>query len=118
MALQVGVPPVHESVPVLQGFDAGQLDPSTHVMHVPEDPQISFIPQLVPAWSVPVSLQTGAPVEQSIVAVLHAALGGQVAPWLHATHVPIPSHTWFMPQDVPAATFVDSTQEAMAPSHF
>jgi hypothetical protein len=118
LEVQVGVPPVHASVPVLQGFDAGHAEPSTHVMHAPVEEQTSFIPQLVPGWSVPVSLQTGAPVEQSIFAVLQAALGGQVASWLQATHVPMPSHTWFMPQDVPAALFVDSTHEAITPSHF
>jgi hypothetical protein len=72
-----------------------------HALQTPP-PQNWFTPQLVPSVRVPLSVQTGAPLVQTIAAVWHGLLDVQVAPAVQATHVPAPSHTWPVPQLVPA----------------
>jgi hypothetical protein len=73
-----------------------------HALQTPP-PQNWFVPQPVPSGTLPLSVQTGAPLVQTIAAVLHRLVGdGHVAPAVQATHVPAPSHTWPVPQLVPA----------------
>jgi len=70
-----------------------------------------LVPQLVPADLLPPSTQVCAPVEQDVVPFLQM-LGFvvQAALAVHDTQVPLPLHTWFMPQVVPAAVLPPSTQ--------
>ena len=73
-----------------------------HALQTPP-PQNWFVPQLVPSVRVPLSVQTGAPLVQTIAAVWHGlVVDVQAAPAAQATQVPAPSHTWPVPQLVPA----------------
>lgn len=58
---------------------------------------------MVPAAAL-LWLQTRAPVEQLVVPGLHVV--PQDAPAVHAVQVPLPSHTWLVPQVSPAAALV------------
>src|SRR5207253_160854 len=63
-----------------------------------------FVPQVLPSTAFePVSVQTGAPLEQATAPTWQIAPAGvQVVLLVHATHAP-PEHTWLAPQDVPSA---------------
>jgi hypothetical protein len=64
-----------------------------HALQTPP-PQNWFTPQLVPSATLPLSVQTGAPLVQTNAAVLHGlVVDGQVAPAVQATQVPPPSQT-------------------------
>jgi hypothetical protein len=52
---------------------------------------------------LPLSVQTDAPLEQTIAAVWHGLVDVQVAPAVQATQVPAPSQTRLAPQLVPGA---------------
>jgi len=68
-SVQTG-PPVSQTVlPVRHGLPLTlQLAPTVQLTQLPVEPQTLFVPQLVPAArSVPLSLQTGVPVEQASV---------------------------------------------------
>jgi len=62
-----GTPVLHVVVPVRQGFpETAQLAPTVQSPQAPAAEQTLSVPQLVPAGSgVPLSLQTGVPVEQA-----------------------------------------------------
>jgi hypothetical protein len=51
--------------------------------------QTSLVPQLVPLATLPVGLQTGRPVEQSVVPVWHGLLVEHAVPALHAPQLPL-----------------------------
>jgi hypothetical protein len=60
----------------------------------PPPPQNWFTPQLVPSATLPLSVQTGAPLVQTVAAVLHGpVVDVQEAPAVQATQVPAPSQT-------------------------
>ncbi len=62
-----------------------------------------FAPQLVPpVTGVVVGVQTGAPEPHSICDWTQAPAGVQSWPWVQEMHVPVPLHTRFVPQEVPA----------------
>jgi hypothetical protein len=82
--------------------------PGAQGTHVPEPSQTPPA-QLVPAGRCPFALQTGAPVEQSSVPVSHEFVGVQLIPAMHATHVPLGSHTP-PAQGVPGALSAPATQ--------
>lgn len=84
-------------------------------MHAPAL-QTWLVPQGVPfAALLPVSLQTGVPVVQSIVPEWHTLLlGVHDAPWVHATHDPL-SHTMFVPHAAPSPRFVAWSAQVDAP---
>src|SRR5262245_26958225 len=68
-------------------------------------------PQLVPADRLPKSRQTGAPVWQLMMPVLHAVgLVVQFAFGVQVPQLPLPSHTMLAPHVVPPALLVPSTQ--------
>lgn len=73
--------------------------------------QASPVPQAVPSRTLPVSVQTGAPVPQVIAAVLQvgSVVEVQAAPAVQGEHAPL-LHTRFVPQLVPFATFPLSVQ--------
>jgi hypothetical protein len=73
-----------------------------HALQTPP-PQNWFTPQLVPSVTLPLSVQTGAPLEQTFAAVWHELVEVQVAPAVQATQVPAPSQTSLVPQLVPGA---------------
>jgi hypothetical protein len=64
---QTGAPVSQAVVPVRHGLPAtAQLAPTVQLTQLPVEPQTLFVPQPVPALrSVPLSLQTGVPVEQA-----------------------------------------------------
>jgi hypothetical protein len=64
-----------------------------HALQTPL-PQNWFTPQLVPSGTFPLSVQTGVPLVQTNVAVLHGlVVDVQMAPAVQATQVPAPSQT-------------------------
>ena len=73
-------------------------------LHVPQLPALHtmFVPQLVPFGRFPDSWQTGEPVAQDVVPVLHALVGWQLAPAAHMTQVPA-LQTRSVPQVTPFA---------------
>jgi hypothetical protein len=76
--------------------------PAAHATHAPAS-QTSPAPQLVPFATLPDTLHTGVPPEQSVVPVWHGLPGEQAVPVTHAPHVPL-SQTWPAPQLVPSTT--------------
>ncbi len=68
-SVQTGAPVSQVVIPVRQGLpETVQAVPAWHATQLPVALQTLFVPQLVPvATSVPLSLQTGAPVEQASV---------------------------------------------------
>jgi hypothetical protein len=66
---QMGAPVSQAVVPVRHGLPPTlQLAPAVQLTQLPVEPQTLFVPQLVPVLrSVPLSLQTGVPVEQASV---------------------------------------------------
>jgi hypothetical protein len=64
------------------------------------------LPQLVPLVTLPpLSVQTGAPVEQERVPVWHTFVGGHDAPWVQTEHEPV-RQTSFEPHPVPSVTLL------------
>jgi hypothetical protein len=68
-SVQTGAPVVHDVVPVRQGLPLTlQVAPAVQLTQLPVEPQTLLVPQLVPAATrLPVSLQTGVPVEHARV---------------------------------------------------
>jgi hypothetical protein len=68
-SVQTDAPVLQEVVPVRHGFPLTlQLAPAVQLTQLPVELQTLFVPQLVPAATrVPVSLQTGVPVEQDSI---------------------------------------------------
>lgn len=102
VCLQTGAPVVQLFVPGLQVVpheafivQATQLPLPSHTWLVPQD-----VPAAVSFWF----LQVGAPVLQSKVPGLQAE--PQAAPCMQATHMPAPSQTCPVPQDVPAVALL------------
>lgn len=88
VSVHVGVPPLHDSVPVSHTFAGVQDPPLAHMMQLPLS-QTSFVPHEVPfRTSLPVSWHTGWPVEQSIEPTWQVLVGEHEAPSVHAPHVP------------------------------
>jgi hypothetical protein len=100
LSLQTGVPVEHESVPVWQAFVAGVQGP--FCWQVPHTPllQTMLVPHEAPFALLPVSVQTAAPVVQTIAPVRQRFVGLQVVPAVQATHAPL-LHTMFVPHEVP-----------------
>ena len=92
-----------------------QLPPAIQLLQVPPLHTL-FVPQEVPVATFPVSAQTAAPVAHDVAPVRHALAGVQLTPAVHAPQVP-PSHTLFVPQEVPSATFPVSAQTAAPVAH-
>jgi hypothetical protein len=114
----VCAPVAHDVTPCRHGDGlVEQLVPATHAMHWPAALQTRSAPQLVPAGLSASSMQSGAPVEQSVTPRRHAAPGFVVhaAPCAHATQAPCWLHTWLGPQLVPGGAFAPSLQPGVAP---
>jgi hypothetical protein len=107
-------PVEHDVIPFLQaafGLVAQRL-PAVHDPQAPAPLQTMFGPQMVPAALLLPSTHVIAPVEHDVVPFLQAAFGlvAQALPAVHATHVPAPLQTMFVPQPAPAALLLPSTQ--------
>jgi hypothetical protein len=116
------VPPVaHDVTPFLHaalGFVV-HVVPAVQATHVPEPLHTMLLPQLVPAALLVPSTQVIAPVEHDVVPFLHAAFGlfVHVLPEVQETHAPLPLHTRFVPQPVPAGLLVPSMQVMTPVAH-
>jgi hypothetical protein len=112
---QVLAPVEQEYTPFLQMFGLPvQAPPAVHATHVPEL-QTMLVPQLVPAALLPPSTQVWLPVAQEYVPFLQMfGLVVQEPPAVQATHVPELLQTMLVPQLVPGASLLPSTQ-VMAP---
>lgn len=86
--------------------------PAVQAMHAPLPSQTEPVPQDVPAPLLPKSRQTGAPVRQLVMPVLHAVgLVAQFAFAVQAMQPPgVPLQTRLVPQVVPAGSLASSTQ--------
>jgi len=75
------------------------------------------VPQVVPfAMGVAVSMQVCAPVAHEVVPATHLfGLVEQATPAVQEMQVPLPLHTWFVPQDVPGAIAVVVSTQVWAP---
>jgi hypothetical protein len=106
------LPVVHDVTPVRQG-DGLVLQgwPDLQATQAPDPLHTMSVPQGVPAGLLPLSTHVCAPVAQLVRPVRHTpGLVVQDCPAVHATQAPAPSHTMFVPQDVPAGLFTSSTQ--------
>ena len=92
LTVQTGAPVEHASAPVVHGSPVLHEAPAAHGTHAPAPLQTPPGHE-VPAATSPTTLHTGAPVEQSIVAVVHGSLVLHGSPAVHALHVPLPSQT-------------------------
>jgi hypothetical protein len=68
-----------------------------------------LVPHDVPLVVFPVSAQTEVPVAHDVAPVRQAVAGVQTTPAVQEAQAP-PSHTLFVPHEVPLAAFVVSTQ--------
>lgn len=88
VSVQVGVPPLHVSVPVSHTFVGVHDPPLTHMMQLPSS-QTSFVPHEVPfSTFIIVSLHTGWPLEHWIEPTWHVLVGEHGAFSVHAPHAP------------------------------
>jgi hypothetical protein len=84
-----------------------QAVPETQSTQLPAR-QTRFVPHEVPSKALPLSAQTGDPVEQEIAAVWQGSEEKQLAPEVHATQAPF-EQTLFAPQEVPLAWLSEVT---------
>jgi hypothetical protein len=111
LSAHVIAPVAQEVVPFLHGFVGWQTVPAVHAEQVPLL-QTRFVPQAVPLDLLPVSAHTDAPVTHEVVPVLHTFVGWQLAPAVHATHVPL-LQTWLVPHTVPLTRLVAASAQVM-----
>ena len=105
VSMHVGVPVEHLSDPVWHGLAGGHEAPCMQALHAPFR-HTSLVPHDVPlVTSAPVSLHTGAPVEQSIAPTWQLFDGVHPAPAVHALHAPA-WQTMLVPHPAPFAAFV------------
>lgn len=113
-SMHVWTPVVHEVMPVLQeGLGlVVQAVPATHATHEPLALHTWSGPHAVPAVTLVESTQRVLPVLQSMTPVLHGAPMFEVhaMPAVHMPQKPLASHTWPMPQVVPADLGMPSAQ--------
>jgi hypothetical protein len=121
----LGVPSMQVDAPVTQDVTPlRQIDGlvvhawlAVHATQVPLPLHTWFVPQVVPAAVLPLSTHLGAPEAQSITPVLHGEPGlvVQAVPAAQVTHWPLPLHTIFEPQAMPAVALSPSTQPEADP---
>ena len=109
---QVIVPVAHDVVPFLQllvGFVV-HAEPAVHAPHPPLL-QTMFVPHELPFGLLPASTHVMVPVRQDVAPFLQLLVGLVVhaVPAVHARQVP-PLQTMFVPQAVPFALLLPSTQ--------
>jgi hypothetical protein len=88
------------------------------VAQVPLPSHTMLVPHAVPAARLPKSRQTGAPLWQLMMPVLHAVgFVEQFALGVQLPQLPLPSQTMLAPQLVPPALLVPSTQVCAPVAH-
>jgi hypothetical protein len=116
---QTGAPVWQLTMPVLHavGF-VEQFAFGVQVAQAPLPSQTMLVPQVAPPVLLPPSTQVCAPVAHDVTPFLHAfGLVVQGWPALHAVQAPLPSQTMPTPQLVPAAVFAPSVQVVAVPLH-
>lgn len=104
-----------DCVPAWQRFVGVQASPTVQDRQLPLL-QTRFVPQVVPLATFPDSVQTGAPVLHVYPAVRQGLpVTVQAAPTVQSMHTPPVLQTLFVPQPVPAATFVPLSVQTGAP---
>lgn len=93
-----------------------QTAPAVHETQLFAPLQTRFVPHDAPRpFGLP-STQTGAPLPQAMTPLKHGfGLVVHDAPALHVAQVPVPLHTWFVPQMVPGALFAVPSVHTGAP---
>jgi hypothetical protein len=91
-----------------------QAAPAWHITHAPFW-QTRLVPHEVPFALLAVSVQTEAPLVQTVVAFLHAFVVVQALPAVQFTHVPL-LHTILVPQTMPFACAVPVSVHVGAPA--
>ena len=92
-----------------------QTIPTVQAVQVPLL-QTMFVPQEVPLETFPDSVQTGAPVSQTVLPVRHGLpLTLQLAPAVQLTQLPVALQTLLVPQLVPAARSVPLSLQTGVP---
>lgn len=109
------VPAWQLTVPLWHGLVGVQLTPLVQATHAPPLHTL-LVPHDVPFVVFPAATQTGTPVEQVFVPVLHGLVGWQDAPAVQAMQAP-PLHTLLVAHDIPLATFAVSEQTAFPVMH-
>jgi hypothetical protein len=103
VSVQTDMPVEHDVTPVSHLLGGVHDTPAVQALHTPPL-HTSFVPQLVPSErSLPVSLQTGAPVVHVVVPLWQALVGVHEDPEAHVPQTPL-SHTDVPPQLVPFGT--------------
>lgn len=115
VSTHISVPLAHEFVPVLHVLPGWQAAPAVHVLQRPLL-HTMLVPHTVPLGLLPVSAHTDAPVTHDVVPVRHAFVGWQLAPAVHATHVPL-LHTRFVPHTAPFTRFVPLSAHVIVGEH-
>jgi hypothetical protein len=115
-ALPVSVQPMlgeQTVMPPWHGFAGWHADPAEQAAQLPLL-QTMPLPHTVPLGWLPDSMQTTRPVLHATVPLLHGLPGTeQSMPAMHEAQVPLPSHTMSVPHDVPAATLVLASMQAI-----
>jgi hypothetical protein len=105
---QTELPVEQDVTPVLHWLVGWQLRPAVQEMQEPPL-QTLLVPHDVPSVTFPVSVQTEVPLMQEVAPVLQTLVGWQPTLAVQLPQVPL-SHTLFVPQEVPLATFPVSVQ--------
>src|SRR5581483_8865419 len=100
VSVHTGAPDEQAIDPTWQGFVGVQLAPAAHATHAIDALQTIPVPHDAPTErAVPVSLHTGAPVEQTVVPAWHGLVGVHGAPAMQAVQVAVALHTIPEPHD-------------------
>jgi hypothetical protein len=113
VSTQMDTPVAHEVAPTWHASVGTHGAFATHAAHAPPL-QTAPSPQSVPFGRGSDSVQTGAPVSQVVVAVVHGFGDTQAAPASHAVHVP-PPQTRSSPQLAPFSTFTPVSTQTDTP---
>jgi hypothetical protein len=101
--------------PAWHGLAGTQLVPAAQAAQLPPV-QTMLVPHTVPLGASEDSMQTGAPVLQAMVPRRQGFPATvQVAPAMHAPHVPVALQTMSVPQAVPAGTLLPLSLQTGAP---
>jgi hypothetical protein len=114
-SMQVGADPEQTSVPLWHRFVGWHGEPIWQVAQLPAWQTIP-VPQAVPFGLLSDSVQTGAPVVQTMLPTRHGLpVTSQAIPSVHAPQVPL-RQTMSIPQTVPFACMSVSSMQVIAPS--
>jgi hypothetical protein len=115
--VQTFVPDEQSTYPIKHVLPPGlQAALLVHVLHMPLS-QTMFVPHGVPLATLVVLPHTDMPVVHDVVPDWQTLPPGlQAAFAVHPLQVPLPSQTWFVPHEVPAAALALVSLQEMPPS--